>query len=176
MTPRSRKPVVAVSASNICHLANLTWGIRDNSSDSHGPLDFDSYAPEGSLTDSLSGAFKEYLSGRSVLTASPVDLSFSSRTGDYDPSSERGSEDFESSRGEKAPDSSLSESLLYILDGNLPNDLSSDSSGYGDGRSRKRDAEGSQDKPNKRRGLSTTSKESSGLGTDSREVPHETSL
>lgn len=174
MTPRSRKPVVAVSASNICHLANLTWGIRDNSSDNtHDPLDFDSYAPEGSLSDSLSGAFKEYLSGRSVLTASPVDLSFSSRTGDYDPSSERGSEDFDSSRGEKVPNSPLNESLLYILDGNLPNDLSSDSSGYGEGRSRKRDAESCDDKPNKRIGLS---KESSGLGTDSRVAPHETSL
>ncbi|XP_046688254.1 rho GTPase-activating protein 19 isoform X1 [Homalodisca vitripennis] len=155
MTPRSRKPVVAVSASNLCHLANLTWGVK-------GEETSDSFSETG---DSLAGAFKEYLSSRSILSASPVDLSFSSRTGDFDPSSEPSHED--------PPRSPLSESLLYVLDGNAPEDLSSDSSGYGDIRSRKREADGGDNKPSKRfgpRDIVVTGRETV------REVPHETSL
>ncbi|XP_054263468.1 rho GTPase-activating protein 19-like isoform X2 [Macrosteles quadrilineatus] len=163
MTPRSRKPVVAVSASNICHLANLTWGLKDDPSWDQDDSD---------TGESLAGAFKEYLSSRSVLTASPVDLSFSSRTGDYDPSSEGRLEDLSH---DEIPHSPLSESLLYVLDGNLPNE-SSDSSGYIDGRHRKRGAEVSGFIPNKRFGPEMSG-ESSGLGTEnSKETPHETSL
>lgn len=169
MTPRSRKPVVAVSASNICHLANLTWGLKETSR-SNEP----SYGSEG---DSLSGAFRDYLSSRSVLTASPVDLSFSSRTGDFDPSSEARLEELDSSQEDKIPNSPLSESLLYVLDGNLPDSLSSDSSGYGDARPRKREVESEDLKPTKRFEPCISSYSSSGLGTEnSREVPHETSL
>lgn len=107
-----------------------------------------------------------------MLTASPVDLSFSSRTGDYDPSSDGRLEDFSH---EEVPQSPLSESMLYVLDGNLPKD-SSDSSGYVDGCSRKRGAEMGSFKPSKRFG-SEISGESSGLGAEnSKGIPNETSL
>lgn len=170
MTPRSRKPVVAVSASNICHLANLTWGLKESSRSNE-----QSYESEG---DSLSGAFRDYLSSRSVLTASPVDLSFSSRTGDFDPSSEARLEDLDSSsQDEKIPGSPLSESLLYVLDGNLPENLSSNSSsGFGDSRPRKRDIETDDVKSNKRFEPCTISYSISGLGTESSREIHETSL
>lgn len=180
MTPRSRKPVVAVSASNICHLANLTWGVKESCSwdNINSSLGIESFAMAGSYSsDSLAGVFKDYLSSRSVLTASPVDLSFSSRTGDFDPSSENRIEELDSSSEiGNIPKSPLSDSLLYILDGNLPDDLPSDSPRFGDSRPKKRDAESSDDKPNKRFVPSDESCESSGIeiGT-SREV-HETSL
>jgi hypothetical protein len=62
---------------------------------------------------SLTSTFRSYLLNRSVLTASPVDLSFSSRTGDFDTS--------EGSIGEKILQrETLSDSLLYCLDGNQP--------------------------------------------------------
>uniref|UniRef100_A0A1B6DZ25 Rho-GAP domain-containing protein n=1 Tax=Clastoptera arizonana TaxID=38151 RepID=A0A1B6DZ25_9HEMI len=109
VTPRSRKPVVAVSGSNLCH---ITWGLDDvanfdekkSGSSTHG-------TEEKEESDSLTSTFRDYLFSRSVLTASPVDLSFSSRTGDFDPSS---------CSDEKLPESPLSESLLYCLDGNVP--------------------------------------------------------
>jgi len=62
---------------------------------------------------SLTSTFRSYLLNRSILTASPVDLSFSSRTGDFDTS--------EGSNGEKILErETLSDSLLYCLDGNQP--------------------------------------------------------
>jgi hypothetical protein len=62
---------------------------------------------------SLTSTFRSYLLSRSILTASPVDLSFSSRTGDFDTS--------EGSNDEKILDrETLSNSLLYCLDGNQP--------------------------------------------------------
>jgi hypothetical protein len=62
---------------------------------------------------SLTSTFRSYLLNRSVLTASPVDLSFSSRTGDFDTSG---------SNNEKMilEREMLSSSLLYCLDGNHP--------------------------------------------------------
>jgi hypothetical protein len=68
------------------------------------------YIPTDS--DSLTSTFKSYLLNRSVLTASPVDLSFSSRTGDFDTSE---------SNDEKIMErETLNTSLLYCLDGNQP--------------------------------------------------------
>jgi hypothetical protein len=62
---------------------------------------------------SLTSTFRSYLLNRSILTASQVDLSFSSRTGDFDTS--------EGSNGEKILErETLSDSLLYCLDGNQP--------------------------------------------------------
>lgn len=55
---------------------------------------------------SLSAPFREYLNSRSVLTATPVDLSILNK------SSENTSEE-------------ISDSLLYCLDGNVPSDLTS---------------------------------------------------
>jgi hypothetical protein len=62
---------------------------------------------------SLTSTFRSYLLNRSVLTASPVDLSFSSRTGDFD-TSESNNEKMILER------EMLSSSLLYCLDGNHP--------------------------------------------------------
>lgn len=65
--------------------------------------------------DSLTNEFRDYLFSRSVMTTSPADLSFSSQPDDF---------------GSATPDirdlseSELSESLLYCLDGNRPDDLS----------------------------------------------------
>lgn len=53
---------------------------------------------------SLSEPFREYLLSRSVLTATPVDLSILNKSND---------------------DDKISESLLYCLDGNIPSDLTS---------------------------------------------------
>ncbi|KAK0182955.1 hypothetical protein PV327_001035 [Microctonus hyperodae] len=61
---------------------------------------------------SITSTFKEYLLSRSVLTASPVDLSFTSRTGDF----EQSESDLNILNQEN-----LSDSLLHFLDGNNPN-------------------------------------------------------
>ncbi|KAJ9581003.1 hypothetical protein L9F63_023814, partial [Diploptera punctata] len=147
MTPRCRKPVVLVSGSNLCHLANLNnlesrqkrqctnsdscnseedLNMKDESLSrscdnmSTNNISVLSEVSERSCEDdsesgSLTSTFRSYLINRSVLTASPVDLSFSSRTGDFDSSEDKilGSE-------------LLSESLLYCLDGNTPSAMEKD--------------------------------------------------
>ncbi|XP_018377489.1 PREDICTED: uncharacterized protein LOC108770410 isoform X2 [Trachymyrmex cornetzi] len=168
MTPRSRKPVMIVSTSNLC---NLVTG--SNSCDLRGPnLDMVSTinncasileeSQTYSSTDnalaytkdvenkendrldtlekhsciqsvanccactqqssmSITSTFREYLLSRSVLTASPVDLSFTSRTGDFEQSE---------SDLNILNDDTLSDSLLCCLDGNQPE---SDTSGIASG-------------------------------------------
>ncbi|XP_018392395.1 PREDICTED: uncharacterized protein LOC108771572 [Cyphomyrmex costatus] len=168
MTPRSRKPVMIVSTSNLC---NLVTG--SNSCDLHGPnLDMvgtinncasileesqtysstdnalaytkDVENKENNRLDtlekhsciqsvanccactqqssmSITSTFREYLLSRSVLTASPVDLSFTSRTGDFEQSE---------SDLNILNDDTLSDSLLCCLDGNQPE---SDTSGIASG-------------------------------------------
>lgn len=54
-------------------------------------------------TKSLSEPFREYLLSRSVLTATPIDLSILNKSNDTD--------------------DKISDSLLYCLDGNVPSDL-----------------------------------------------------
>ncbi|XP_050324262.1 uncharacterized protein LOC126755608 [Bactrocera neohumeralis] len=66
--------------------------------------------------DALSSNFKEYLRSRSVLTASPVDSSFSSQPDDF--CSPQNIEDLN--------DSQLSPSLLYCLDGHEPDEVAID--------------------------------------------------
>lgn len=174
MTPRCRKPVVLVSGSNLCHLANIsTLGTnrkqfyQEGNCDSCNSVAVDEnvntkedcpigssdsrYSTENiaiktfgsnaknyqalvedkgenvdltaemwssfsqdvaSNSGSLTSTFRSYLLNRSVLTASPVDLSFSSRTGDFDTS--------ESKMEEILGRETLSSSLLYCLDGNQP--------------------------------------------------------
>jgi len=169
MTPRSRKPVMIVSTSNLC---NLVTG--NNSCDLHGSnLDMvnainncasileesqtynsmmdnvlahtkDVENKENNELDtlekhscvqsvanccactqqssmSITSTFREYLLSRSVLTASPVDLSFTSRTGDFEQSE---------SDLNILNDDTLSDSLLCCLDGNQPE---SDTSGIASG-------------------------------------------
>ncbi|XP_011494490.1 PREDICTED: rho GTPase-activating protein 19 [Ceratosolen solmsi marchali] len=144
MTPRSRKPVIMISASNLCGLATLNdCSMQYNSTSSLQTPNFDfinrnscaSILEESPLTSSsdfiansnagenkeniekvdalpvlrqgspacldddmhgstmqkstivsTTNTFKEYYLSRSVLTASPVDLSFTSRTGDFEQS------------------------------------------------------------------------------------------
>lgn len=169
MTPRSRKPVVALSGSSICHLANVTCEVKDaqwyaeNKQDGSRSCDSDVQ----DSTNSLTSTFRDYLFSRSILTASPVDLSFSSRTGDFDPSS--------SCSENKVIDSPLSESLLYCLDGNNPNNTSSgDSCLY---RKRNSDELSNEMSCNKRYAGNDVSVCSSGLGMEnSRDGVYETSL
>lgn len=172
MTPRSRKPVMILSGTNICNLSNVNKADGqcdpanqlkvvnididgDGSSDSinqkslilkTGSIDskkvpsdvhleqyIDPLCPtitELNVTDlnddfiktepscmSITSTFREYLLSRSVLTASPVDLSFTSRTDDYEQSE---------SDLNVLDENGLSDSLLHCLDGNIP---SSDTSG-----------------------------------------------
>lgn len=176
MTPRCRKPVVLLSGSNLCHLANIsTLGTRQKHSCQEGnggsynsiaedketvhnkedcqmgscntsysmeyvsvktlgndAIHLQALVEDGENEDfkteeicsasskympndsgSLTSTFRSYLLNRSVLTTSPVDLSFSSRTGDFDTS--------ESDDEEKILErETLSTSLLYCLDGNQP--------------------------------------------------------
>lgn len=183
MTPRSRKPVMMVSGSNLCNLASLdnsfaqsassvghargstldpisrnncasileeshiaeatsretiatgakrrTDVTRDNKENYPGRTDREKHF-SASLDDdcgttiqrcsmSITSTFREYLLSRSVLTASPVDLSFTSRTGDF----EQSESDLNIFNEEE-----LSDSLLHCLDGNKPG---SDTSGIASG-------------------------------------------
>lgn len=142
MTPRSRKPVLLISGTNINTLPKLenTNSIMDNVSEETSirlvaegsdikhfvKSKSESYIIEGtshkvekinkseSLRTSLSDTFKEYLSSRNMISlSSPVDSSFSSRTDDFN------STDFQNLSGEK-----MTDSLLYCLDGNQPDDVS----------------------------------------------------
>lgn len=177
MTPRSRKPVMMVSGSNLCNLASvddslnhqsMSNNMRGSNLDVIDSIDYtsileesqkpnsreseivysetidledkenyntnvtekrkfitsvgdDCYAAKQQSTMSITSTFREYLLSRSVLTASPVDLSFTSRTGDFEQS--------ESDLNILNEDG-LSESLLCCLDGNQPE---SDTSGIASG-------------------------------------------
>ncbi|XP_076628840.1 uncharacterized protein LOC143345518 [Colletes latitarsis] len=177
MTPRSRKPVMMVSGSNLCNLAsvNNSWNqhnvsnnMRNSNLDiirprnctsileeSQRPNSTDSEIIYGESIDleekenigtdvagkrkfftsvaddcctvtqqstmSITSTFREYLLSRSVLTASPVDLSFSSRAGDF----EQSESDLNILNEDR-----LSDSLLCCLNGNDPE---SDTSGIASG-------------------------------------------
>lgn len=81
-------------------------------SNGNGSLDY--YSCSSESNSALTGTFRDIVLSRSVLTASPVDLSFSSHTGDFDTSSDR------EVRYVLNNDNNLSESLLFCLDGNEP--------------------------------------------------------
>ncbi|XP_043491751.1 uncharacterized protein LOC122517434 [Polistes fuscatus] len=176
MTPRSRKPVMMVSGSNLCDLASMNESSQRNVSSNLHRSNIDLFthvncssileklrrpdSPDGefiymegvdiddkenlteeicqkqnldtSIADecctmtrqssmSITSTFREYLLSRSVLTASPVDLSFTSRT-----------DDFEQSESDIniLNEDGLSSSLLRCLDGNNPE---SDTSGIASG-------------------------------------------
>ncbi|XP_060525822.1 rho GTPase-activating protein 19 isoform X2 [Cylas formicarius] len=126
MTPRSRKPVLLVSGTNITSLARPQQqqhhhhhhGIQESVEEnvelekSSGPpekiprLDEDADTSASSLTKT----FREYLSARDIMTLSstPVDSSFSTCTDDFN------SSNFAASK--------MSDSLVYVLDGNDPDD------------------------------------------------------
>lgn len=98
MTPRSRKPVLLISGTNITKLPEVE-------AEESEPF---SKKPKSEISDSLSSPFQDYLCSRSILTT-PTDLNFSSCTDDYD------STNFDNISSDK-----LSSSLLYCLDGNDP--------------------------------------------------------
>lgn len=138
MTPRSRKPVLVISGTNIHNIPkqndqnNLMSSLtEEKSSDNHSQStesndiqmersQNNEVVPEmphsqntSVATDhsnSLTNTFREYLCSRSILTASsPADSSFSSRTDDY---SSFNYEDLSASK--------MSSSLLHCLNGELP--------------------------------------------------------
>lgn len=78
MTPRSRKPVVALSNSNIHKMKQCNSDSSISNLPSRQSLNSVSSNPYQLMTsgDSLSSSFRDYLFSQSVLTASPVDLSF----------------------------------------------------------------------------------------------------
>ncbi|XP_011339011.1 uncharacterized protein LOC105280288 isoform X2 [Ooceraea biroi] len=174
MTPRSRKPVMIVSTSNLCNLVtgndcnqhNTPNNFCGSNLDMVGAISCASILEESQTYNSTGNAlphakdaenkennklntlekhncissfvtnccactqqssasitstFREYLLSRSVLTASPVDLSFTSRTGDFEQSE---------SDLNILNDDTLSDSLLCCLDGNQPE---SDTSGIASG-------------------------------------------
>lgn len=159
MTPRSRKPVLLMSGTNICNLPKMDLDNRssisdleeepedqedsikeedkekENGDDSFILLEGKSiiqnkkhlpksksesniqlspsrkYSTYSETGDTLTNTFREYLCSRSILTATPQDSSFSSRTDDYDSNEDIPSE------------TKLTESLLFCLDGNKPPSL-----------------------------------------------------
>lgn len=78
MTPRSRKPVVALSNSNLHKIKQCNSDSSISNLPSRQSLNSVSSNPYHLMTsgDSLSSSFRDYLFSQSVLTASPVDLSF----------------------------------------------------------------------------------------------------
>lgn len=134
MTPRSRKPVISLSGTDLCNFGYS--GSREGNEDEYGNNTPKTSANAGKklildsiedsiedANDSITSTFRNYLFSRSILTASPVDLSFSSRADDFLSDSEKNSsEENENFRSlpQILDDTDLSKSLLYCLDGNLP--------------------------------------------------------
>ncbi|BET01845.1 rho GTPase activating protein [Nesidiocoris tenuis] len=152
--PQSRGLVAVSNGPEPCRRNNLTW--IPSQAISYGRVEKENVtnekktetsALEDDEEDPLTSPFRDYLFSRSVLTTSPVDLSFSSRTGDFDPST---SGDDTGAR--------LSDSLLYILDGGSPTSLRNSASRL------KRSRDHSQDETS--RGGKRSGFDSSGLGCD----------
>ncbi|XP_062554972.1 serine-rich adhesin for platelets isoform X1 [Armigeres subalbatus] len=150
MTPRSRKPVMLLAGLNTADPQHTTYtsqssfsSLREEDEDdaveempAKSFLKSDSTALDGGIrcgttisemstaecatgligqgTDeegsSLTSTFRDYLLSRSVMTDSPADLSFSSQSDDFE--SDGDLEDFSESK--------MSESLLFCMNGNKP--------------------------------------------------------
>ncbi|KAG5885773.1 hypothetical protein JTB14_031209 [Gonioctena quinquepunctata] len=143
MTPRSRKPVLLISGTNIntlhkmdhtsFNMGDLTEEDSSSEKQTPEPKNFKKSKSEGDIepgpnvlevlrlnkSDSpgtLTDTFKEYLSNREMITSSsPDDSSFSSRT-----------DDFNSTEFKDWNESMCSDSLLYCLDGNRPEEQKCD--------------------------------------------------
>lgn len=124
MTPRSRRPVLLISGTNLSKLPSTILpdtvikmdGVEEETAEDVNMTDEceivnESVGPSecSNINESLTCTFKEYLNSRGNLTDGPTDLSFSSRTDDYN------SADIKDLSASK-----ISTSLLYCLDGNLP--------------------------------------------------------
>lgn len=115
MTPRSRKPLVMLSGTNLCNLETMNRK-RDSGSMSVDDKDdlnsstYDSINADGN--QSLTNTFRDYLYSRSTMTNSPmVDNSFSSRPDDFQSNPDL----------PYLSENELSDSMLYCLNGNDPN-------------------------------------------------------
>lgn len=139
MTPRSRKPVMLLGLT-MCgsetsqqnysfsslpetseeEIYQETDGVGcddEEQSDQQKPLLIEEGGTgnsSNSAPESLTSVFKDYLFSRSVLTATPTDLSFSSQPDDFCSNTDI----------RNLSETEMSESLLYCLDGNRPEDLS----------------------------------------------------
>lgn len=150
MTPRSRKPVMLLGLNLTCsdtYQSTICSSLNEEDenvlliSHSHSSKHLHRSKSDGDFTiasdnsdnsiihpkshsapESLSSVFKEYLFQRNVVTTSPVDLSFSSQPDDFGSSNDL----------ENITNANLSESLLYCLDGNQPDDMSYVSDGVED--------------------------------------------
>lgn len=120
MTPRSRKPVFLISGTNINKLPSAEKhcmnNVEEEEETENDSLETEPLPKKSKSSDasgaSLTSTFQDYLCSRSMVTLTPTDHSFSSRTDDYD------SADFKD-----VSESKLSSSLLYCLDGNVPEDV-----------------------------------------------------
>lgn len=147
MTPRSRKPVLLVSGTNINNLAKLTPALthlqeEDSESCIIEPSNTSVRTPkqqflmksksEGELrsaqsgsnkinkTDSpktLSDTFKQYLSSRDILTSDSMTDSTFSSRSDDFQSCSRTGLELEKS---EAQEGNFSDSMMFVLDGNVP--------------------------------------------------------
>lgn len=114
MTPRSRKPVLLISGTNITKLPSVEKdqmkSVEEEETENNSSEPLYKKTKIDDSEESLTSTFQDYLCSRSMVT--PSDTSFSSRTDDYD------STDFQD-----ISESKLSSSLLYCLDGNVPDEL-----------------------------------------------------
>ncbi|KAH8232946.1 hypothetical protein KR026_002037, partial [Drosophila bipectinata] len=128
-------------------------------------------------SNALSSDFKEYLLTRSVLTASPADLSFASRSDDFGGANT--TQDIDD-----LDESDLSPSLLYCLDGNEPSTSMASPFASSNGRKRSAfksampvDAVGEDNKENMENGVQEEhSRTKKLLITSPEEYPGETAL
>lgn len=116
MTPRSRKPVLLLSGTNINNLPKLE--LKDCEIDSVKEETSSISLEQSNTTNQqedndksecsagLTTTFREYLHSRSIITNSPTDLSFSSCTDDY--------------CSDELNASQMSSSLLHCLNGFTP--------------------------------------------------------
>ena len=147
MTPRSRKPVLLKSTLNICQMRRKTFLLKKSKSDTNLILNcdknicnYDLSNPETSSNELTSGdgeslttTFREYLSSRLNSTSHIIeDLSFSSRTGDFVKGGDDNEDDDDADDNIDYNDdllhlteSEMSESLLRILNGDLPPNICS---------------------------------------------------
>lgn len=114
MTPRSRKPVLLVSGTNINNLPSLQTqcnmeDVEEDTEDSKKILE--ESIEHNNSRSSLTSTFREYLCSRSILTRnSSKNQSFCSHSDDFITTDEVNN----------LTGSKLSESLLYCLNGNDP--------------------------------------------------------
>lgn len=139
MTPRSRKPVLLVSGTNIhalpttVHTPSAVTMEQITEEKPHDSKIDEEKQLEEKNEESLTTTFKDYLSSRNMLTTSrlscdlsdldeadspPIDSTFSSRTDDFNSSSD--DDDVNFPNDDEGGQSKMSDSLLFCLNGGEP--------------------------------------------------------